>query len=654
MLADRTNLDVRTLDALGTPYGWDQDPQGAVRLRSSPGPWTPHPDNPLIEPGADEAWDNAVISEAKVIYDGQQYQAWYAGRKRGPPGLKMPMDVGYAHSPDSLLWEKPTDRPVLVRGALGSYDENMITAPYVLYDGQKYWMWFGAVDFRADWSINLATSEDGQRWVKHAGNPLLVETHDERWDAVYLSEPAVLYDGQQFRLWYNGASATTETLLGYATSPDGIHWTRHPVNRPVLTTGADGEWDDFSVARASVLYDGERFLMWYEGHDGRTWRIGMASSTDGVEWAKSPDNPIVDLGPEGAWNSQASSEPYVLYDGRTYQLWHSGYDGDRYCVGLVTAPAVYERQGVLVSAPFTYTTPVEWGTLAYDLSLPARTGVQIEIATSADGTTSGGSGGAWSEWQLAAAESTDGVNYVDLTALHLSPSRALRYRATLTTDDPSVSPLLREVSAAQVRPEFRFELTQSAERPDEPLALLPGERATLDLRVESLRGFSGTVRWQIETASDLLAVIGEPQPVTAPGSTSLVLQARPGAPPSTVSLTVTGVSDELIYSITCTVDILAPPTPTQTVTPAPTATLTRTPTPTSTPTLTLTPTATAVPRPPTPTLEPTPTEAPQAQRSPPRQGLWLGVGLGFGLAIVLGAGAFVAWRMGLLNRTERD
>ena len=81
--------------------------------------------------------------------------------------------------------------------AVGSYDENMITAPYVLYDGERSDMWFSAVDFRGDWSINLATSEDGVRWTKHAANPLLDETHDERWDAVYLAEPAVLYDGQQ-------------------------------------------------------------------------------------------------------------------------------------------------------------------------------------------------------------------------------------------------------------------------------------------------------------------------------------------------------------------------------------------------------------------------------------------------------------------------
>ena len=67
MAGQRDHLDVRSLDALGTPYGFDDDPQGSIRLRSQPGPWTTHPQSPVIEPGTEGEWDDAVISEAKVI-----------------------------------------------------------------------------------------------------------------------------------------------------------------------------------------------------------------------------------------------------------------------------------------------------------------------------------------------------------------------------------------------------------------------------------------------------------------------------------------------------------------------------------------------------------------------------------------------------------
>ena len=37
MAGERDHLDVRTLDAMGTPLGFDQDERGAFRLRSQPG-----------------------------------------------------------------------------------------------------------------------------------------------------------------------------------------------------------------------------------------------------------------------------------------------------------------------------------------------------------------------------------------------------------------------------------------------------------------------------------------------------------------------------------------------------------------------------------------------------------------------------------------
>ena len=42
MAAEQQGVDVRALDALGTPYGYDADPRGSVRLQSRPGPRITH------------------------------------------------------------------------------------------------------------------------------------------------------------------------------------------------------------------------------------------------------------------------------------------------------------------------------------------------------------------------------------------------------------------------------------------------------------------------------------------------------------------------------------------------------------------------------------------------------------------------------------
>jgi beta-lactamase class A len=614
MAGRRDHLDVRTLDARGLVYALDRDPRGAMRLRSQPGTWSEHPENPLIEPGAPGAWDDAVISEAKVIYDGQRFYMWYAGRRRDPEGLKTPVDVGYATSPDGVHWTKSTANPVLGRGPRGDYDENLISAPYVLYDGGQFHMWYSAANYAGKWSIDYATSPDGIEWAKYGDNPLFAAAGTGRWDAVYVAEPCVLYNGSFFQMWYNGASRVTETLLGYAVSPDGVHWTPFQEDQPVLDVGPRDAWDDFAVARAHVLYDGEQYKMWYEGHDGSTWRIGYATSPDGIRWQRPTDHPILDLGPAGAWDSQVVSEPYVLFDGRTYWLWYSGYDGDLYRVGLATAPAVYDAYGTFTSLPIEAVQPVQWGTLACDLALPEGTGVQFELATSEDGQ-------GWGPWTLTASGWVSGSNRVDLTRLGLAPSRFVRYRATLTTTDPRVSPLIREVAIAEAVPDFDIALREGALPSAQTITLQAGQTVELTVSLEPVCGFSAPVELDAGDLPAGLEAEWASRSLAPPGSTVLTLKAGQAASSSTVPLAIQGRSGDLAHTVTVTLRLVqAPPT----VTPTPTATRA----PTSTPLPTPSPTPTPTPLPPPPPLPPANPGA-----------LWLGIGLAGGG--VLSAGVWL-------------
>jgi hypothetical protein len=449
MAAERQGVDVRALDALGTPYGYDADPRGTVRLQSRPGPWTKHPENPVLDVGPPGAWDDTVVDEAKVVFDGQQYHMWYLSRKAsGDPGGKLPMMVGYATSPDSAHWTKYAGNPVLRFGPIGSYDGLGIHAPFVLFDGQTFRMWYSA--WRADaqgsatWSINYASSSDGMAWTKEAANPLMVEQRDGRWDATHISEPSVLWNGALFEMWYNGGSERTATgghglRIGYASATNGLRWRRRPEDAWVLDVGEPDAWDDFSVARAHVIYDGLRYQMWYEGHDGANFRIGQATSHDGLHWAKDGANPVLDLGPPGSWDSIQSDEPYVLFDGQLYRMWYSGYDGHHLRIGLATAPPEYGRQGTLISAPIDGGRPTAWRSLSWQAKLPEGTQITLAAATSNDGRT-------WSRWHTVAANSQEGSN---VAGLELPQARYFRYRATLTTADPGHSPVLEEITVSE-------------------------------------------------------------------------------------------------------------------------------------------------------------------------------------------------------------
>jgi len=47
-----------------------------------------------------------------------------------------------------------------------------------------------------------------------------------------------------------------------------------------------------------VVRDGDEYKLWYSGYDGKTWRIGLATSRDGINWTKDHRNPVLVTGPE--------------------------------------------------------------------------------------------------------------------------------------------------------------------------------------------------------------------------------------------------------------------------------------------------------------------------------------------------------------------
>lgn len=73
------------------------------------------------------------------------------------------------------------------------------------------------------------------------------------------------------------------------------------VGNPVLDLGVSGQWDDTSVVAATVLLDNGVYKMWYAGNDGTNSRIGYATSSDGINWTKYASNPVLDLGVSGEW-----------------------------------------------------------------------------------------------------------------------------------------------------------------------------------------------------------------------------------------------------------------------------------------------------------------------------------------------------------------
>ncbi len=266
-------------------------------------------------------WDEWSMYAPAVIEDNGTYKMWYTGFD-----LFYTSGIGYATSPDGIQWTRAGNNPVLSEGDPGAWDAGEIGQPNVLKQGGQYKMWyFGADEQGVKKQIGYATSSDGVNWTKYAGNPVLTVGAPGEWDESEVGGPRVIFDGVTYHLWYHGYTGECCDSIGYATSTDGIHWTKY-ANNPVFGPGAPGEWDDTFVFFTALTDESDHYNMWYSVGGGKT-NIGFAASLDGIDWTRSLDNPVLTIGDPGSWDEQHIFAPTVVKNSGLYHMWYSGYNG---------------------------------------------------------------------------------------------------------------------------------------------------------------------------------------------------------------------------------------------------------------------------------------------------------------------------------------
>jgi hypothetical protein len=229
---------------------------------SSPDTLRFRPEAPVVVVGGEAAWDRYVETPT-VRQTGNTLSMWYLGYSK--PGFVAPA-IGQMTSDDAsgTAWKRP-DGPIY-RATPGAWDNQLVTGPTVVHgpDGvwRLYYAGFGMSNGRMRNGIGLLTSRDGMRWVADPNNPLL-ESQPGAWDEEML-EQAVVYANEQYYLWYSGwrgdLKPDTPISIGLATSPDGIHWTRHARN-PIIVPGAPGTWNDLRVLAPDVVVAPDGSLM---------------------------------------------------------------------------------------------------------------------------------------------------------------------------------------------------------------------------------------------------------------------------------------------------------------------------------------------------------------------------------------------------------
>ncbi|HEY8383539.1 MAG TPA: hypothetical protein VIL09_15435 [Microvirga sp.] len=154
----------------------------------------------------------------------------------------------------------------------------------------------------------------------------------DKANPLFAAATAFHVSGDTWRTWYNSGISWTRTETGWhhhygihhAHSKNGIDWTCDP---GMCLPFAD-EYE-YAFGRPSVIYREGLYFMWFAHRatkDIATYRIGFASSADGIAWSRNDAISGIDVSPEG-WDSEMICYPYVFeHRGRLYML----YNGNGY------------------------------------------------------------------------------------------------------------------------------------------------------------------------------------------------------------------------------------------------------------------------------------------------------------------------------------
>lgn len=242
-----------------------------------------------------------------------------------------------------------SDKTVIPLGRLGCYDEHGIFPMSVMRHGHSVYGytcgWNRRVSVSVDTSIGLAiSSDDGLTFQRIGEGPVLTAS---------LHEPFLVGDGfvkiinNIFHMWYIfgigwkrfSPKAAPDRIykIGHATSKDGVNWLKEEA-RQIIT---DKLGTDESQALPTVIEINSKYHMFFcyrqssdfRKNKDRGYLIGHAYSDDLSNWTRDDENLTLEVTP-GDWDADMLCYPHVFEcDGKVYLL-YNGNEFGRYGFGL--------------------------------------------------------------------------------------------------------------------------------------------------------------------------------------------------------------------------------------------------------------------------------------------------------------------------------
>ena len=164
----------------------------------------------------------------------------------------------------------------------------------------------------------IAFAKEMVEFQPNKQNPLFTGTNCETWDKKIRERGFILFENGLYKMWYSGYTGNDNDpkYLGLATSKDGINWVRDP-NNPIFSQ----KWtEDMFV----IKHEG-KYYMYAEGKNDIAH---LLVSDDGINWDEQGDLVILTekgdpiSGPYGTPSILIEDDKwYLIYERNDEALW---------------------------------------------------------------------------------------------------------------------------------------------------------------------------------------------------------------------------------------------------------------------------------------------------------------------------------------------
>lgn len=203
---------------------------------------------------------------------------------------------------------------------------------YTGFDGRGYQSALAVSEDLLHWThkgVILKRREETDRWDRIGGAAtwILKESND-LWELPRLKK----VDGKYWMVYHSYPDTGYESgpaEIGFAWTEDEELLDWHFPDAPSFSWKDGAEWESGGLYKACVIeHDGMWYLFYNAKNKAERWieQTGMAYSRDLVHWTRCEENPVLKVS-ERAWDCRFVSDPYIVRDGEVWVNYYFGYDG---------------------------------------------------------------------------------------------------------------------------------------------------------------------------------------------------------------------------------------------------------------------------------------------------------------------------------------